>query len=85
MRTTAEYATCCFEQVLEVARDKTAAVRPLASHLANHPSRTNKTCRYLRNKDGRMGSVLLWFGLVGWVLWHINFVGYLTPNPFLCK
>ena len=23
--------------------------------------------------------------LVGWVLWHINFVGYLMPNPFLCK
>ena len=25
----------------------------------------------------------VWFGLVCWVLWHI--VGYLTPNPFLCK
>ena len=35
---------CCFEQILEAAAYKTAVVRPLTSHLTNHPSKMNKTC-----------------------------------------
>ena len=34
-----ELHKCCLEQTLE-----TAVVRPLTSHLTNHPSKTNKTC-----------------------------------------
>ena len=37
-------ATCCFEQILEAAPRKTTPVRPLTFHLANHLSKTNKTC-----------------------------------------
>ena len=33
-------ATCCFEQIQEVAPHKTASAWPTASHLKNHPSRT---------------------------------------------
>ena len=36
-------ATRCFEKILEVTPEKTASVRPLASHLTNYPSKTNKT------------------------------------------
>ena len=36
-------AACCFEQILEATPHKTAAVRPLTSHLANHPSKMKKT------------------------------------------
>ena len=32
---------------------ETTAVRLLASHLTNHPSKTNKTCRKLLEKQGR--------------------------------
>ena len=35
---------CCFEQILEAAPHKTAAVWPFASHLSNNPNKTNKTC-----------------------------------------
>ena len=37
-------ATCCFEQILEDAHFKTASVRPLTSHLTNHPRKARKTC-----------------------------------------
>ena len=36
-------ATCDFEQILEAAHHKTAAVRPLTSHLTSKLSKTNKT------------------------------------------
>ena len=36
---------CCFEQNLEAMTHRTAAVKPLTSHLTNHPSKTNKTYR----------------------------------------
>ena len=36
-------ASCCLEQILEVAHYKIAAVRPLTSHLTSHPSKTSKT------------------------------------------
>ena len=32
----------CFEQILGVASNKTAAVRPLTSHFTNHPSKLNR-------------------------------------------
>ncbi len=35
-------ATCLFEQILEVTPEKTAAVRPLTSHLTNHPRRAGQ-------------------------------------------
>ena len=31
-----QYATCCFEQILEAASHKTAAVGPLTFYLNNH-------------------------------------------------
>ena len=34
---------CCLEQILEVIFHKSAAVWVTASHLKNHPSKTNKT------------------------------------------
>ena len=39
--------TYCYEQILEVASVRAAAVRPPASHFANYSSKTNKTCREL--------------------------------------
>ena len=35
-------AECCFEQILEATLRKTVAVWPLATHLTNHPRKTNK-------------------------------------------
>ena len=35
-------AACCFEQILEAAPYKTAAVQPFTSHLTNDPSKTSK-------------------------------------------
>ena len=35
----------CFEQIQVAAPHKTATLRPLASHLTNHPINTNKTRR----------------------------------------
>ena len=37
----------CFEQILKEAPNKTADLRPLTSHLTNHPSKTSQTCRAL--------------------------------------
>ena len=42
-----------FEWVPEAASHKTAAVWPLTSHLTNHPSKTNRTCWALLEKQGR--------------------------------
>ena len=46
------HATYYFGRILKSSADKTAAVRPLASHLTNHPSRTNKICGALLEKLG---------------------------------
>ena len=35
---------CYSEQILEVAPYKTAAIRPLTSHLTNYLSKVNKSC-----------------------------------------
>ena len=43
--------TCCFEQILEATPYKTAIVPPLTSHLTNNPSKMNKSCRALREKQ----------------------------------
>ena len=53
----------CFEQVLEVASHKTAAVRPIVYRLANYRSKTNKTC--WRKKDEPIRKVLLWTPIHG--------------------
>ena len=42
---------CCFEQILSVASDQTAALQPLISHLINHPSKTSKTYLVLLEKE----------------------------------
>ena len=36
-------AASCFEQILEVAPDKTIAVQPLISHLTDYPCKKSKT------------------------------------------
>ena len=38
---------CCFKQILEIASNKTVAVRPFTSHLANHSIKTKKIWRAL--------------------------------------
>ena len=43
-------ATCCFEQFLEVTLHKTEAIRPLTSHLKNHPRKTDYTGEPLLKK-----------------------------------
>ena len=45
-------ATCGFEQILEVAFNKTAAPRPLTYHLTNNSSWINKTCGVMLEKYG---------------------------------
>ena len=42
---------CCFEQKLEAAPYKTAAVRPLTTHLTNHPSKILGTTGKVRIKS----------------------------------
>ena len=39
-----KHAACCFEQILEAAPHKTAAIQPLHFHLTNNPSKTSKIC-----------------------------------------
>ena len=46
-------ATSYFERILEAISQETIAVRTLTSHLKNHSSKTNKTCRTLLEKQGR--------------------------------
>ncbi len=43
----------CFEQILEAAPNKTAAVGPLASHLTNHTRKTIKKCWALIENQGQ--------------------------------
>ena len=52
---------CGFEQILLTAPNKTAVVRPLTSHLINHPRKAGKL--YLhnwRNKDELINGVHQW-------------------------
>ena len=42
---------CCLEQILEAIPHKTAAIWPPTSHLSNPPSKTDKTCRELLEKQ----------------------------------
>ena len=44
-------ATKCFEQILWATPSIMAAVGPLTSYPKNHPSKTNKTCRTLLEKQ----------------------------------
>ena len=44
MREQHKDAVCCFEEILEAAPHKTAAVQPLTSHLVNHPNKMSNTC-----------------------------------------
>ena len=46
-------AVCCFEHSLEAALYEIAVVRPLTSHLTNHPSKMSKTCWELLKKLGQ--------------------------------
>ena len=46
-------ANCCFEINLECNTHKRAAVRSLTSHLINHLSKTNKTCREHLEEKGQ--------------------------------
>ena len=48
---------CCFEQILEAAPYKTAAVQLLISYLANHPWNAEYCCR---SKDKLISNILLW-------------------------
>ena len=44
--------TSYLEQILGATYHETAAVRPLASHLKNHPSKTNKICGTQLEEEG---------------------------------
>ena len=44
-------ASCCFEQILEVAPYKTAVVQSPISHLINYSSKMDKTCWALPEKQ----------------------------------
>ena len=46
-------ATWCFDQILETTLHKAAVVRPLTSHLTNHPNKINRTHGTLLEKWGR--------------------------------
>ena len=41
-------ATCCFKQILETIPHKIAVVQLSITHLINHPSKTNMTCKALQ-------------------------------------
>ena len=43
-------STCWFQQIPEATPNKTAAVRPLSSHLTNYLNQTNETCWALLEK-----------------------------------
>ena len=45
--------TSYFEQILESTTRKIATVRPLTSHLKDHPSKTKQTCGALLEKNGQ--------------------------------
>ena len=42
-------------------------------------------CNYFIFITKNVTAPVLWFGLVCWVYGISTLVGYLTPNPFLCK
>ena len=44
-------ATSYFEQILAATLHKTTAVQPLTFHHKNHPSKMNKTCGTLLEKQ----------------------------------
>ena len=51
----------CFEQILEAAPHKTAAVRPLDSHFTNNPRKINKICWGLQGSRVELiSNTLLW-------------------------
>ena len=50
----------CFEQILEAALRKIAAVWPLTSYLTNHPRWTRHTRHCWRSKDKLISNVFLW-------------------------
>ena len=50
-----------FEQILEAAPHKTTPVQPLTSHLKNHPSKMNKICGTLLEKQ-RQTHVTFFYG-----------------------
>ena len=55
-----------FEQILEAAPNKTAALRPLASYLINHSSMMNIICwALLETKVKLISNVLLWIPILG--------------------
>ena len=59
-------AACSFEQILEVAPYRTAAVWPLTSNLTNHPRKMSKTCwAMLERKDKLISNILLWTPIQG--------------------
>ena len=45
---------CCLEKILEAAFSKTAIVRSLTFHFTNNPSKKNKTCWTLLEKQRRI-------------------------------
>ena len=52
MGTVQECCEMCLEHVLRETPHKTAAIRPPASHLTNHPNKTSKTCLVSLEKQG---------------------------------
>ena len=46
-------AACCLEQILEATHHKTAVCTATNLPSTNHPSKTNKTCEALPEKQGR--------------------------------
>ena len=54
-------ATCYFEQIQDVTPHRTAAVKPLTSHLTNHSNTTNNMQEHCwRSKNELINNVLLW-------------------------
>ena len=42
-----------YTEMLRALLNKSTALRPLTSHLTNHPRKTNKTCGTLMEEQGR--------------------------------
>ena len=70
-----EDAVSIFEQILEAAPHKTAAIQPFISYLIKYKSKTNKTCWKSRNE--LISDILLWTTMHE----HIS-VGYLAKIYF---
>ena len=55
------HAACCFEQILGAASHKTATVRPLTAHHANHQIKQTAYARYFwKSKDEFISIILQW-------------------------